>query len=127
MKKTAKAKAAKVSNTTNASGVSEDTKTIVTVLLLIFFMPVGFILMWFWTKWKVWVKLLVTLLFTPVFLFLAGIVAAATLLTVNPGEQMKKANCMKSCEIVTEEEKPMCLSKCLNIEIPTPEDLPLPE
>jgi hypothetical protein len=46
---------------------SEDTKTIATVLLLIFMFPVGIILMWFWTKWKIWVKLLITL---PAIIFL---------------------------------------------------------
>lgn len=41
-------------------GTSDDTKTIVTVLLLIFFFPVGFIMMWVWTHWPTWVKLLIS-------------------------------------------------------------------
>ena len=39
---------------------SEDTKTIVTVLLLIFFFPVGLILMWLWPAWSKKVKVIVT-------------------------------------------------------------------
>jgi hypothetical protein len=46
---------------TETSGISNDTKTIVTVLLLIFAYPVGVIVMWAWPKWVVWVKFLVSL------------------------------------------------------------------
>lgn len=42
------------------SGTSEDTKTIVTVLALIFAYPIGLILMWVWTHWKTWLKILLT-------------------------------------------------------------------
>ncbi|HOD01460.1 MAG TPA: zinc ribbon domain-containing protein [bacterium] len=41
---------------------NDSTPTIVTVLLLIFVFPIGVIVMWFWPKWKVWVKLLITLI-----------------------------------------------------------------
>lgn len=39
---------------------SEDTKTIVTVLLLIFFFPIGLILMWLWPAWSKKVKVIIT-------------------------------------------------------------------
>lgn len=42
-------------------GMSDDTKTIVTVMLLAFAYPVGLIMMFVWTKWPVWVKALVTI------------------------------------------------------------------
>lgn len=43
--------------------MSQDTKTIVTVLLLAFAYPIGLIMMFVWTKWPVWVKTLVVLPF----------------------------------------------------------------
>lgn len=76
------------------SGTSEDTKTIVTILLLIFVFPVGLIMMWIWTKWQVWVKVLVTAISViPALLFLGfiGIFAAGMLIAVNPKEQFEKA------------------------------------
>lgn len=50
----------------NNQGVSEDTRLIVTVLLLIFVYPVGLIVMWLWTHWAKWVKVVISL---PVILF----------------------------------------------------------
>lgn len=75
-------------------GVSEDTKTIVTILLLIFVFPIGFIVMLFWPKWKWWVKLLVAL---PGIL-LAFILGTALIVAVNPSAQVRKAECMTKCE-----------------------------
>lgn len=43
-----------------ADGMSDDTKTIITILLLLFATPVGIILMWVWTKWATWIKVVVT-------------------------------------------------------------------
>lgn len=37
-------------------------KNIIVIILLIFFYPVGLILMWFWTKWPKWFKLSLTIL-----------------------------------------------------------------
>lgn len=54
--------------------VSEKTKTIITIILLLFtciFFPlglIGFILMWFWTKWNKWVKILISLIFVLIFI-----------------------------------------------------------
>ncbi len=42
-------------------GASDDTRTIVTVLLLIFAFPVGIIVMLAWTRWPDWLKLLITI------------------------------------------------------------------
>ena len=49
--------------TQGTNGASNDTRTLVTVLLLIFVYPIGVILAWFWSKWKAWIKILVTLPF----------------------------------------------------------------
>ena len=50
------------------------TKTIVTILLLIFFNFIGIIVMWVWTKWPLWLKLLISapdiLLFGFLFIYL---------------------------------------------------------
>lgn len=53
------------------SGLSDDAKTIIVVLLLVFAFPVGLILMWLWTEWPKWVKWLLSLiLITPLVLML---------------------------------------------------------
>jgi hypothetical protein len=45
-----------------SQGMSQDTKTIIVILLLIFAYPLGLLLMWFWMKeWPVWVKILISL------------------------------------------------------------------
>lgn len=41
--------------------ISEDTKTLITVLLLVFAYPVGLIMMFVWTGWPKWVKTLIVL------------------------------------------------------------------
>lgn len=108
-------------NPTQSSEVSTDTKTIITILLLIFIYPVGLILMWFWTSWKRWVKILVSLpvillIFLP---FLVGILLAA----INPPAQIKKANCVKLCELSAT--KNSCIESCLKGTI-TPIQVPGP-
>ncbi len=50
-------------------GLSEDTKTIITVLLLIFVYPIGLIMMFVWTRWPNGVK---ALLLIPLLLFILG-------------------------------------------------------
>lgn len=57
-------------------GLSEDTKTIITILLLIFTFPIGIIMMWVWMKWPKWLKVLLTsLLIIPIILAIIGIIA----------------------------------------------------
>jgi len=52
--------------------MSEDTKTLVTVLALVVIYPVGLVMMWVWTKWEAWVKWLVTVLgcLVPIIIFI---------------------------------------------------------
>lgn len=74
------------------SGLSEDAKTIITILLLIFVFPIGIIMMWIWMKWPVWVKILVTLVVALPFLIVIGAVSALGLLVAfNPAEKVKEA------------------------------------
>lgn len=69
---------------------SHDTKTIITVLLLVFLSPIGLIVMWFWSKWKLWVKILISL---PVVLFLFFIILVpVVLVAINPAKQLSQAN-----------------------------------
>lgn len=92
------------------TNTSEDTKTIVTILLLIFIFPVGFLLMWFWTKWKLLVKILVSII--PLLLLVPlGLIATITLTAINPQTQIQKAKCMTEC--VKIQTRDVCEKECL--------------
>ena len=71
--------------------MTDDTKSLITVLLLVFAYPIGAIVMFFWTKWPVWVKILIGLPLLLLPLAFVGIIVAAMLVTVNPSEQINKA------------------------------------
>jgi len=73
----------------NNQEVSANTKTIITVLFLIFLYPIGVVVMWFWTRWRAWVKILITL---PIFLFLFLIILISVLAAINPAKQFSTAN-----------------------------------
>ena len=90
--------------------MSQDTKTIITVLLLIFLYPVGLILMWVWTKWPVWIKILLSLLAIPVILVFLAVTGLVTLLAINPARQIQKAECVKQCTAVANSET--CVNEC---------------
>ncbi|QQG40966.1 MAG: hypothetical protein HYV37_01435 [Candidatus Levyibacteriota bacterium] len=79
--------------TNQNQGMSEDTKTIITVLLLIFVFPVGVILMWVWMKWPTWVKILITLvMILPLLVVIGAVSALGLLVAVNPAGMVVKAN-----------------------------------
>lgn len=83
-------------------GTSEETKTIVTVLLIIFMYPVGAIVALFWPKWRWWVKLLVNI---PMVFVILTILATIALVAINPADQMKKAQFISECtKTYTQEE-----------------------
>lgn len=60
--------------------MSQDTKMIIVILLLVFFMPVGIILMWLWMTWPKWVKILITLI--PIFFILIWMAFMALIFSV---------------------------------------------
>lgn len=60
-------------NTTNQVPLSEDTKSIITALMLVSIYPVGVVLMWMWTNWQKGVKWAVTFLGMIPFMFMAVI------------------------------------------------------
>lgn len=95
------------------SGTPDDTKTIVTVLLLIFAYPIGFLLMWFWTRWKVWVKLLISAPGCLIFIVFLGFFAVGFLAALNPSGSLQRAKCANLCQnLTTNEEKVNCMEKC---------------
>jgi hypothetical protein len=90
-------------------GTSNDTKTLVTVLLLIFVFPIGFILMWVWAKWKLWVKIIVSL---PTLLLFLGfiIMIAAVFSSVDPKTSVLKAQCVQLCTTTDT----ACMTDCMD-------------
>lgn len=91
----------------HSTPTSEDTKTIVTVLLLIFAFPIGLILMWAWTNWPKWVKVIITL---PIFLFIMAMVAMVFLIAINPAKQLRRAECVQKC--VDGPYRNVCVQQC---------------
>ncbi len=76
-------------NNPQATPLSEDTKTIITLITLCVFYPIGVVLMWMWTKWQSWVKWTITLLgLIPILLFgmfvVFAILASSTKDGLNP-------------------------------------------
>jgi len=73
--------------------LSYDTKTLITILMLVAVYPVGLVLMLVWMKWSKWVKALVALpvlfmLLVPIFIFLVLIMVAIRVL-FQPSESIK--------------------------------------
>jgi hypothetical protein len=91
------------------TGTSNDTKAIITVLLLVFLYPIGLLVMWFWTKWKLWVKLLVS---APVLLFIVIMILGILAAGVNPNAQILKADCVRSC--AQKNTQSYCTTFCAN-------------
>ncbi|MBP6994064.1 hypothetical protein KBB12_02380 [Candidatus Woesebacteria bacterium] len=96
-------------------GTSNDTKSIVTVLLLIFVYPIGVLVMWLWTKWRWWVKLLASLPFILIFVSVAAMFA---LIAANPGAQVQKAKFISECtKTYTQQE---CTQKYMQMQLEVP-------
>ena len=94
---------------------NEGVKTIVTVLLLIFVYPIGVIVSWFLPKWKLWVKLLVSL---PLVLGFVMITLGFALLAMNPSAQLKKAQFISECtKTYTQQE---CAQKYIQMQLAEP-------
>ncbi|MFO0703258.1 MAG: hypothetical protein U0525_00870 [Patescibacteria group bacterium] len=77
--------------------MSEDTKTLIVVLLLIFAYPIGAIVALFWPKWPIWVKILVALPFSLILTLIMAGVVLGILAALNPSEQVKRAEFMTQC------------------------------
>lgn len=88
-----------VTTTKDTTSEKLSKKSLVIILLLIFLYPIGLLCMYFLTKWKWWVKLLITL---P--LILMAIIFGLSILSVNPQEAIEKAEKLKT----------LCSTKCSN-------------
>jgi len=49
----------------NKETKSDPIKVLVTILFLVFAAPIGFFMMIFWTKWNIWVKILISIFWVP--------------------------------------------------------------
>lgn len=80
------------SKVTPNNSSNNTTATVVTIISLIFFLPVGLILMWAWAKWNTTVKIVVTIVGVLyaifLFFFLFGLLAV---IIINPVELQKNA------------------------------------
>lgn len=100
---------------TTTQGTSNDTKSIVTVLLLIFVYPIGVLVMWLWTKWRWWVKLLVSI---PFIFIVMGVMSAVALVALNPRAQIEKAEFITECtKTYTQQE---CAQKYIQMQLAEP-------
>ena len=100
-------------------GTSKKTRAIVTVLFLVFLFPVGLILMWAWSKWQTWVKVLVTFLVLFTAFIITPVVLAVALVAINPKARMDKARCAEECETVTANNA-LCIQDCIGkLQAPT--------
>ncbi len=99
---------------TTQSETPENTKNIVTILLLIFAFPIGVVVMWFWPKWSAIVKALVTGVGCLFMLAFLGIVAAVLLVAINPARQVRIADCTKQCQEVSADQRSSCVNACVD-------------
>lgn len=75
---------------------SDKSFTIITILLLLFFTPIGIILMWLKTGWSKWLKIVITIGFGLYIIFILLIVIS--LLTLNPQKALEKAKQVESSQ-----------------------------
>ncbi len=65
-------------------------KTIVTVLSLLFFFPLGVLFMFLWMRWPLWVKILLSAGIAILFLIIIPILAAIVVVAINPLELTRR-------------------------------------
>jgi len=70
-----------VSQPQNTTSHSSETRTIVTVLLLIFIYPVGLVVMWVWAYWPKWLKWFIS---APVIIGIVAIILGFVLIATLP-------------------------------------------
>jgi hypothetical protein len=97
--------------------MSEDTKVIVIVLLLLFVPPVGAILMLLWTDWPVWLKVLLSIyafagLFLLLFLFVMGFLLLGTLGFAASMKELQETECKNAC--LRDATVSVCQERCMS-------------
>lgn len=88
---------------------NNSTSSVVTILLLFFFYPIGLVTMWLWPKWKIWLK--VTLTIVPIILIT---IIVLLLPFINPLIERRLAplsECVNSCK--TSDINDSCIRTCL--------------
>ncbi|KKS30622.1 hypothetical protein A2380_00105 [candidate division WWE3 bacterium RIFOXYB1_FULL_43_24] len=80
----------------------------VTVFLLIFFFPLGIVVMWFWPKWKLWIKLGLTLV--PLLIVAALLFAVAALDPTIEEKLRPLRNCIAECS--STDKSNICVRTC---------------
>lgn len=75
---------------TNQSQPVPKWKTILTVLMLLFFFPLGVLLMFLWMRWPLWVKILLSAGIAVLFLIMIPIMAAIVVVAINPLELTRR-------------------------------------
>ncbi len=95
-------------------GTSDGTRTMVTVLFLLFLNPIGVIVMWFWSRWQVWVKILISLIsLIPLVFILIFLFGAASFLSLVGSQYGKQAaECQTRCKVSPNPSE--CTSKCVS-------------
>jgi len=83
--------------------------TKVTTFLLLLFYPLGIIVMWFWPKWNLWVKLALT--FLPILLGIIYFSVIAAVVDPTLSDKLRPMNnCITACS--TDTEKDLCIRGC---------------
>lgn len=77
------------------SELSYDTKTLVTIILLITVYPVGVVLMFVWMNWNKWIKFLIVLPLALVCIVPLIILAVAGAMLVKVGDNLTKPETIK--------------------------------
>ncbi len=82
--------------------------------------------MWFWPKWRTWVKVVLTVLvafYAIIWLILMVLILSSA---VNPQAQIDKAQCVTACQEVEVEDVNACATECFE-EIYGIQEEPIPE
>ena len=80
-----------------------------TVFLLLLFYPLGIVVMWFWPKWKLWVKLALTVL--PIVLGIIYFSVIAVFVDPTLDDKLRPLNnCISACS--TSKENDLCVRGC---------------
>ena len=110
--------------TPQMQGNPDNTRNIVTGISFLTCLPTGCIffpfvlvpllLMWFWTHWRKWIKIVLTLL---LLIPVAFSIIAIILIGINPGNLLKRAECIQQCQTLANQEE--CVKSCAETGIPT--------
>lgn len=106
-------------NQGQSGGMQENTgeeprnKDMLTVVFLVFLPPLGIILMWVWTNWKSWIKMVITLVGCLPF-FIGTIAFFVYLISQNVSDDIiSQRNNLDICTSICGEQNVSCMRECL--------------